>query len=72
MRYICIPYEALNTLAPETTKCVTILQKKCWLTKEVLDQKKMVRGREKIWQKYKTDSTQRALTEHRNKYNAMI
>ena len=45
---------ALDTLAPETTKCVTIQQKKCWLTKEVLDQKKMVRRGEKIWQKYKT------------------
>ena len=32
----------------------------------------MVRRREKIWQKYKTDSTWRALIEHRNKYNAMI
>ena len=32
----------------------------------------MVRRREKIWQKYRTDSTWRALTEHRNKYNAMI
>ena len=63
---------ALDTLAPETTKCVTIQQKKCWLAKEVLDQKKMVRRREKIWQKYKTDSTWRALTENRNKYNAML
>ena len=44
---------ALDTLAPEETKCVTIRQKKCWLTKEVLDQKRMVRRREKIWQKYK-------------------
>ena len=32
----------------------------------------MVRRREKIWQKYKTDGTWRALVEHRNKYNAMI
>ena len=40
---------ALNTLALETTKCVTIQQKKCWLTKKSLDQKKMVRRREKIW-----------------------
>ena len=40
---------ALHTLAPEETKCVTIRQKKCWLTKEVLDQKRMVRHREKIW-----------------------
>ena len=32
----------------------------------------MVRRREKIWQKYKTDGTWRALIEHRNKYNAMI
>ena len=63
---------ALDTLAPEKNKCVTIRQKKCWLTKEVLDQKKMVRRRDKIWQKYKTDDTWRALTEHRNKYNAMI
>ena len=63
---------ALDTLALEKTKCVTIRQKKCWLTKEVLDQKKMVRRREKIWQKYKTDGTWRALIEHRNKYNAMI
>ena len=40
---------ALDTLAPEETKCITIRQKKCWLTREVLDQKKMVRRREKIW-----------------------
>ena len=33
---------------------------------------KSVRRREKIWQKYKTDGTWRALVEHRNKYNAMI
>ena len=32
----------------------------------------MVRRREKIWQKYKTDGTWKALVEHRNKYNAMI
>ena len=32
----------------------------------------MVRRREKIWQKYKTDNTWRALKEHRNKYSAMI
>ena len=32
----------------------------------------MVRRREKIWQKYKTDGTWMALMEHRNKYNAMI
>ena len=63
---------ALDTLAPEETKCITIRQKKCWLTKEVLDQKKMVRRREKIWQKYKTDGTWKALVQHRNKYNAMI
>ena len=63
---------ALDTLAPEETKCVTIRQKKCWLTKEVLDQKRVVRRREKIWQKYKTEGTWRALVEHRNKYNAMI
>ena len=44
----------------------------CWLTKEVLDQKRMVRRRDKIWQKYKTEGTWRALTEHRNKYNVMI
>ena len=48
------------------------------MTKEMLvnqgssGPKKMVTRREKIWQKYKTDSTWRALTEHRNKYNAMI
>ena len=53
-------------------QCVTIWQKNCWFTKEVLDQKKMLRRREKIWQEYKTDSTWRALAEHRNKYNAMI
>ena len=40
---------ALDTLAPEETKCVTIRHKKCWLTKEVLDQKRVVRRREKIW-----------------------
>ena len=28
---------ALDTLALEETKCITIRQKKCWLTKEVLD-----------------------------------
>ena len=64
--------KALDTLAPEETKCVTIRQKKCWLTKEVLDQKRRVRRREKIWQKYKTEGTWKAFVEHRNIYNAMI
>ena len=68
----CKCKKALDTLAPEETKCVTIRQKKYWLTKEVLDQKRRVRRREKIWQKYKTEGTWKALVEHRNVYNAMI
>ena len=48
------------------------MTKEMLVNQEVLDQKKMVRRRETIWQKYKTDSTWRAIKEHRNKYNGMI
>ena len=63
---------ALDTLAPETTKCVTIRPKEMLANQGSSGSKEDGKEERKIWWKHKTDSTWGALIEHRNKYNAMI
>ena len=45
--------EAIDRHAPEKTKIITVRHSNPWFTKEVKDQKRVVRNREKIWRKYR-------------------
>ena len=51
-RYEGIMKEALNIVAPKSTKTITVIHQNPWFTKELRTQKKIVRRRETIYKKY--------------------
>ena len=63
--------DALNTIAPEVTKMITVRHKKTWFTEELRTQKKIVR-REKIYEKYGQHHQWLALRVEMAKYKRMI
>ena len=63
---------ALDKHAAERTKEITIRSTNPWFTIKVKDKKKAVRGREKIWQKYKCPDHWRALQVERKEYKILL
>ena len=64
--------DALNTIAPEVTKMITVRHKNPWFTEELRIQKKIVRRREKIYKKYGQHHQWLALRGEMAKYKRMI
>ena len=60
--------EALNIIAPEITKTITVRHQNSWFTEELRKQKKIVRRRETIYKKYGHHHQWLALRGERTKY----
>ena len=58
---------SLDILAQVTTKQITIHTSNPWYTEDLREQKKKVRGREKIWHKYRKQCQWHALTNEKEK-----
>ena len=52
--------KVLNDVAPIQTKQQTVRKSIPWFTDEVKEYKQFMRGREKIWRRYKTENTKTA------------
>ena len=63
--------KALDKVAPIQTKLQTVCKSIPWFTDEVKECKQSMRRREKIWKKYKTDSTKLAFIKARSKYRQL-
>ena len=63
--------KALDEVAPIQTKLQTVYRSMPWFTDEVKECKQFMRRREKIWRKYKTDSTKLAFIMARSKYKQL-
>ena len=64
--------QALDKHAPEKTKMVTVRHRLPWYTDEIKEQKRRIRRRERVWQKYKLESNWIALKEERTRYRLML
>ena len=64
--------EALDKHAPEVCRIVTVRQKTPWFNQQVLEQKRIVRKRERIWKKYKQQHQWKALSDERKKYRSIL
>ena len=64
--------EALDKHAPEVRRTVTIRQKTPWFNQQVLDQKRLVRQRERTWKKYKQQHHWEALTNEKKRYRSVL
>ena len=64
--------KALNKHAPEIVCSLVIRHKFPWFTNEIHQQKRIVRRREKIWQKYKQDHQWKALQYECDKYRKIL
>ena len=64
--------EALDKHAPEVWRIVTVRQKTPWFNQQVLEQKRIVRKRERIWKKYKQQHQWKALSDERKKYRSIL
>ena len=64
--------EALDKHAPEVQRIVTVRQKTPWFNQQVLEQKRIVRKRERIWKKYKQQHQWKALLDERKKYRSIL
>ena len=60
--------KALDEVSPIQTKLWTVHKSIPWFTDEVKECKQFMRRREKIWRKYKTDSTKLAFIKARSKH----
>ena len=58
----------LNNQAPEVTKVITERKKKTWFRDDLKQQKRIVRRREKVFRKYRSQSCWTALVRERKKY----
>ena len=68
-------YEAQKSMdkhAPMKEKMVTQRAKNPWYSEDIREQKRLFRNRERVWKKYKTPETWRALKVERNKYKKML
>ena len=61
-----------NQIAPEREISVTTRPRCNWLSKELFDQRKVMRNRERIWKKYHEEHQWTAYTRERNRYNRML
>ena len=64
--------EALDKHASEVWRIVTVRQKAPWFNKQVLEQKRMVRKRERTWKKYKLQHQWKALYDEKKKYRSIL
>ena len=64
--------EALDTLAPETTKRKIIRDKYPWFSEEIKNAKQKARSRERVWRKYKENHQWVTYTKARNSYNYQL
>ena len=64
--------DALNTIAPEVTKMITFRHQNPWFTEELRTQKKIVRRRETIYEKYGQHHQWLALRGEMTKYKRLI
>ena len=64
--------EALDKHAPEVQRIITVRQKTPWFNQQVLEQKMIVRKRERIWKKYKQQHQWKALSDERKKYRSIL
>ena len=64
--------KALDEVAPIQTKLQTVQKSIPWFTDEVEECKQFIRRREKIWRRYKTDSTKIAFIKARSKYKQQL
>ena len=62
----------LQEMAPIEKKVVTSRKKQFWFNSQVLEQKRIVRGREKIWHKYREDHQWQALQRERLRYTNIL
>ena len=63
---------ALNKQAPVVTKVITERKKKPWFGDDLKQQKRIVRRREKVFRKYRSQSCWTALVRERKKYRKML
>ena len=63
--------EALDKHVPEVQRIVTVRQKTPWFNQQVLEQKRMVRKRERTWKKYKQQHQWKILSHERKKYRSI-
>ena len=68
-RKVC---DAIQTFSEKTQKLVTLRPKVPWITKEVKDQKRIVRNRERVWKKYGEDHQWLAFKREQKRYKSMI
>ena len=64
--------KALNKHTPKTECTIVIMHKFPWFTNEKHQQTRIVRRREKIWQKYKQDHQWKALQYECDKYRKLL
>ena len=64
--------EALDKHAPEVQRIVTVRQKTPWFNQQVLEQKRMVRKRERTWKKHKQQHHWKALSTEKKKYRSIL
>ena len=64
--------EALNKNAPIKTKITTIRKTVPWFNDSLRDHKRIVRNRERIWKKYKTNDTWLAFKIERSKFRQSL
>ena len=64
--------EALDKHAPEVQRIVTVRQKTPWFNQQVLEQKRLVRKRERTWKKHKQQHHWEALSNEKKKYRSIL
>ena len=64
--------QALDKHAPETSRTETVRHRLPWYTDKIKEQKRQIRRRERVWQKYKLESNWIALKEERTQYRVML
>ena len=63
---------AINKQAPEITKVITDRKKKSWYGDELIEQKRIVRRRVKVFRRYRLESCWTAFVMERRKYRRML
>ena len=64
--------ETLDRVAPVKSIKISNRPRSEWLSKELYDQRRIVRNRERIWKKYREDPHWKAFQRERNRYNHML
>ena len=70
--YRTVAEKCMEKHAPLVTKTVTKRKQELWYNERILEQKRRVRRRERVWRKYVQDHQWKAYTVERNRLNRMI